>query len=1163
MPRQNTIQTAWTKGEVSPLAAGRVDVNLYQQAGKTIENFYARPQGCLIHRSGTKYVRRTKLANGARLIPFSVSDDVSYMLEFGATAGTAITGISSNAGLFRVTTGTHGLTTGDRVQIYGVTNYPGINRTWTITKISATVFDLQSSVFAGSGTADGKWVLYPGGYIHFYKEKEPLFETTTTEVESFTVDDDGGLMRLTVPFPDLPGWGDLVAIAGLPANNGDITLTNGIGTLVRVTTTVPHTLRTGTKVRMHSTELASINNTVYAIDRISEYAFDLVGSVYAAPGAGNTAFFSSGLLLGDRLFISGATNYPELTEQFFIVKGVGGATEVEKFTLANLAYVTHGAPTGEEAETIPIEVVTAFTEDDLPDIRFCQSADVLYLFHPRFSTQKLVRLDTDGDRLDWLLATINFLDGPYLGVNSLAPNFDTTTPANGTVFRDVQFEISSYVHTADVTAAANFAGGAADQNKYLEYRVGDEWGLAKLTSASSGVATGTVDIIDNVLQFLDETTQLTKKKGAPSPVPGSEQNSQSIYRYGGYNTRTGQYIDTRNQVESERTIAQITAGAGILKSQFSNTFAQADVGKYVRVTTSDAVGVSVGPLAYWVQIVKIKDGTGAQANHSIALTMVSNNATGKFVLSNEVRTATLKAYRNNATFAAFTSTDVGRLVRLGFGGRWTWAKITAYVSTSQVTITLYEDMPRDPRNAANVAGALDGTLTYSAGGLVTGSTTGRTYDWRMGAWSETTGYPGCGTFHEQRLMLAATRVNPQTIWGSVSGDFENMLPSERDSTVLDDNAIVYTLGSAKANPIKWMVSGSALFVGTTGDEWQLRSSGSNANEPLTPANVQAKSYTGHGAHGRALPALIGSSVVFADRSSEKVMEIFYSYEADAVQSHDLTVISEHILREHSGAVAAAYQEKPTPVYWVVCGDGTLAAMTFVKEQEVTAWHHHTIAGGFVEDIAVIPASDGRSDEVWIVVKRTISGSDVRSVEVIESDYRPASMSSRLGMRFLDGHRLISNFAGTTITGLDNMEGVVLSVVRDGVADDATVTVNAGAVVIAGAANEVLLGQYSNADLESLPPEGGSGFGTSQGQIKKVISLDVRVFKTASLQVGATSASNLETHTFKVQTPNVWFTGTERTKPRIPYDPESSWFIRQNKPYPLTLLFAVAKVETNE
>ena len=68
----------------------------------------------------------------------------------------------------------------------------------------------------------------------------------------------------------------------------------------------------------------------------------------------------------------------------------------------------------------------------------------------------------------------------------------------------------------------------------------------------------------------------------------------------------------------------------------------------------------------------------------------------------------------------FLSSDVGRSVRLRHGGTWDWAMIVERLGPTQVKV--------DMRAGSGGTGAR-----------------------QLGAWSETTGYPSCVTFHEQRL----------------------------------------------------------------------------------------------------------------------------------------------------------------------------------------------------------------------------------------------------------------------------------------------------------------------------------------------------------------------------------------------------------------------------
>jgi hypothetical protein len=70
----------------------------------------------------------------------------------------------------------------------------------------------------------------------------------------------------------------------------------------------------------------------------------------------------------------------------------------------------------------PVEVVTPYTEAQLPSIKWAQSADVLYLVHPSREPRKLVR----NSATSWTLSVIDFIDGPYFPENITAT---TVTPS--------------------------------------------------------------------------------------------------------------------------------------------------------------------------------------------------------------------------------------------------------------------------------------------------------------------------------------------------------------------------------------------------------------------------------------------------------------------------------------------------------------------------------------------------------------------------------------------------------------------------------------------------------------------------------------------------------------------------------------------------------------
>jgi len=260
----------------------------------------------------------------------------------------------------------------------------------------------------------------------------------------------------------------------------------------------------------------------------------------------------------------------------------------------------------------------------------------------------------------------------------------------------------------------------------------------------------------------------------------------------------------------------------------------------------------------------------------------------------------------------WVSTDVGRLVRLKHSSTWGYAKITAVTN-------------------ATVAVA---TIRNNFGG--TGSTT----DWRLGAWSNTSGWPTCVTFYQDRLFFAGSTTQPNTVWGSKSGDFENFASSATDGVVADDNALVFTLATDRVNAIRWMYSGKQLQLGTSDGPFLMSSGGDNL--ALTPSNVTVNRES---ADGVASMQPIGASkaTVYTDRNLRRIRELAYKYEIDGYTSPDLLLIAEHIT---SGSTIKniSYARSPDNLIWTLLQDGSLRCMTYEREQDVVAWHRHILGG---------------------------------------------------------------------------------------------------------------------------------------------------------------------------------------------------------------------------
>lgn len=258
---------------------------------------------------------------------------------------------------------------------------------------------------------------------------------------------------------------------------------------------------------------------------------------------------------------------------------------------------------------------------------------------------------------------------------------------------------------------------------------------------------------------------------------------------------------------------------------------------------------------------------------------------------------------------------------------------------------------------------------------VTGSTTA----WAEAAWSDVNGWPGSVTFHEQRLFMARTDEEPQKIWGSKNFVYDDFAVESAS----DDDALNIQLASNEANEIQWLVAGSSLIAGTYGGEFTITG---GADTPLTPTNANAQKQTSWGSE-KIVPRKIGNFFYYVQRFGKKLRELFYFWDLDSYKSVDKTILSPQILG--NGVIDLTYQQNPDTILYCVLTNGTIATLTREIDQEMQAWSRQT-TDGLYESVCAIPSQSDPYDQVWCVVKRTITPtggtttSDKRYIEVFEN-----------------------------------------------------------------------------------------------------------------------------------------------------------------------------------
>lgn len=534
--------------------------------------------------------------------------------------------------------------------------------------------------------------------------------------------------------------------------------------------------------------------------------------------------------------------------------------------------------------------------------------------------------------------------------------------------------------------------------------------------------------------------------------------------------------------------------------------------------------------ANWtIEVVDFIDGPYLDEN-TTGTTLTPSATSGSVTL-----TASAKTGINSG--AGFVAGDVGRRVRLknGSPSKWGWLEITAITSPTVVQATV-----RGNDNATDDSDALASTAATKA--------------WRLGLWSNNTGWPSAVTFHEERLTFAsATRLRPQRIDGSKIGDFETFSPGVEDS-----DAIGFSIGSNKVNKIRWLASMRVLLSGTMGAEFAI--SADSANSPLTPTNAQAKPNTRYGC-ADILPVEAGQAVLFLQRAGRKLRELKYAFENDGYVASNLTLRAEHVTR--TGVIELAYQQEPYSLVWGCRADGQLIACTYLPEQQVTGWHRHPLADdGKGETLAVIPGGSG-SDQLWLGTRRTIGGVVKRYIEILE-DPLPLD-GSQSDAFYVDCGLSYSGAATTTIGGLGHLEGKTVQVLAGGGVHPVQVVTN-GRIALDWPAATVHVGLGYVSKLKPMKIEAGAGEGTAQGKIKIITKVILRLARSLGGKMGRDEA-NLEPildnrdPAVPMDQPMPLFTGDAEVDFPGNYEDTGDLLVVQDQPLPFTVNAIIPRVVT--
>lgn len=345
-------------------------------------------------------------------------------------------------------------------------------------------------------------------------------------------------------------------------------------------------------------------------------------------------------------------------------------------------------------------------------------------------------------------------------------------------------------------------------------------------------------------------------------------------------------------------------------------------------------------------------------------------------------------------------------------------------------------------------------------------------------------YPACGCFHEGRLVMGGSPVDPGTVWGSRSGDyqdFNNVTPDSKDDP--------YLFPLSTAGRIKCLTSRKALVINTDISEVI----GESFAGVIAYDDFYFPKQTDWGTNC-IQPMVVGRDMIFTSNSRRTVRTFKDKGDSEnGWDGNEISLLAEELFS--SQVTRMVYLNEPARQACFLLDNGTMAMATYFYEEDVIGWWKYETAyndspdqiDNRIIDITKINTSEG--DKLWMVVNRVgFSDTDYPQHELL-------TFESRSGLQHaLDTHvtRLIDPTVNTiSDLAIFNDQTVDCIIMRDDpVTAERSYTVHPPLSVVAGVSSALepwaqqeacvaFIGHFYTNQIKLLPREGVSNRGTSQ------------------------------------------------------------------------------------
>lgn len=800
---------------------------------------------------------------------------------------------------------------------------------------------------------------------------------------------------------------------------------------------------------------------------------------------------------------------------------------------------------GEDGQ--PYEIETPYSSDDVFDIHYVQSMDIMTLVHPNYPPKELRRYGAT----DWRLVDVQF-GAPLPAPGAPSVEYKVVASSGQTI---TEGEKTRYTLKYRVTAVKETETGSEQESPASP--VGETKGNLYLNNATCTITWGTVADAERyrvyknfkgLYCFIGETTETSFIDDNYSPDEGitppiyddpffmskgitsvTVNNGGSGYVY----DRLG--IDTTN-VALKSGGTQLSGGDWTITSV--NRYAEIWCRVYDEAGTG--AGAVVTPV---VKQTKGRDsisfGDGNSKGYDVCKTEITGftvTSPGSGYSNPRIELSYSYVYWECTASDCWTDTASSKAV-FSIGVEQSSLRIDVKDSTGWGA----ELVPVVKDGRIEKVAVRSGGQSYTSPKLTVVSTvgSGASLSANVGKAGD---YPGAVCYYEQRRCFAGTPTRPQMVWMTRSGtesDMSHTLPSQ------DDNRLRFAIAAQEASRILHLTPLQQMLAMTNTTEYRVYSGGS---APMAPDAIRSEVQAQIGA-SNVMPVVVNSTVVYAAARGGHVRELGYNWQSSGFTTGDLSIRSAHFF-EDSQIVDMALAKSPDPIVWAAMADGSLLGFTYLPEQAIGGWHKHTTVNGAVESVTVVP--EGDEDIVYLIIRRTVKGEVVRYVERMHE--RKFSALEDAWCVDCGGEYIGDRTA--EVKGLTWLEGETVNILADGCVLPQRV-VEDGKVTLTQSARHVIVGLPITADLQTLPVAVQLADGSvGMGHMKNVNDVFMRVHKSSGVFVGPDFDNLVE---YKQRTDEPYGSPPALMDKEISVATISQWndsgqiCVRQKDPLPLTIV----------